>query len=335
MKKFAYQVQDKDAQVLEGILEALSEEQASGFLASQNYEVLSLKPIKDSFNVQNLIRNIETVNQVQLNFFVRQLATLLKAGVPMLATLQTLQEGVKDNVLRRVVGDMYDDVEQGSSFSEAIGRHPKTFTALFVATVRSGEAIGELDTVLNRLADILEKDYNTNQKIKSAMRYPVLAFSVLGAAFTIATVFIIPQFETLFSSLGADLPLPTRILLFCSDITINYWYFLVAGVVAAGIFFIYHYKTRSGRRFWDAVSLHVPVMGDFIRNALYSRFSRMLGLMIQSGVNLLPALELIADIVDNSVFMDHILEIKESVAGGETLSGQMREAGIFQFLWFR
>jgi len=332
MSKFAYRIQDQKAEVMEGVLEAANEAQAQKFLADRQYEILSLKVVKERKTLKGFLARFEKVNTIQFNFFVRQLATMLKAGVPLLPTLLTLQEGSRDPILKQVIQEIYNDVEKGNSFSQAITRHPKVFTTLFCSTVKSGEAIGELDTVLLRLADILEKDYQIAVKVRSAMFYPCIATFFVVAAFLAAMLFIIPQFRSIFSSFGAELPLPTRILLVMSDTVRTYWYIVLAGIVGVVIAIRYHYKSFSGRRFWDAIMLRIKVLGDFLKNAIYSRFARMFGLMLKSGVNLLQGLELIAEIVNNSIISDSILRIKTRVEQGDSLSNQMRVEGTFPVL---
>ncbi|MFZ5802668.1 MAG: type II secretion system F family protein [Candidatus Omnitrophota bacterium] len=332
MAKFAYRIQDPQHQVLEGVMEAASEGHARRFLLEQKYQVLSLKRTRDSISLDKFLAAFDTVNQVQFNFFVRQLSVMLKAGVPMLPSLATLSDGLRDKVLKRIVMAVYADVEKGSSFSEAIGRHPKAFNALFRATVRSGEAIGELDGVLGRLADILERDYQTTTKIKAALRYPLFALATMLAAFLAATLFIIPRFKDLFSSFGANLPLPTLILMTTSDLLRAYWYVALGALIAGIIGIALHYRTRSGRRFWDRIFFYFPVFGVFIQDAVYSRFARMLGMMLKSGVNVLQALELIAEIVGNAMVEDSILRIKDRVAQGDAIAEQMKAEKIFPLL---
>ncbi len=282
--------------------------------------------------LQSFLARFQRVNAVQFNFFVRQLATMLKAGVPMLPTLQTLQEGARDRRLQAVVEDVYKGVEKGNSFSESIARHPDVFNSLFVSTVKSGEAIGELDTILLRLADILEQDYQTQSKMSAALRYPMFAGFTMLVAFLIATLFIIPRFRDLFSSFGADLPLPTKILLATSNMMTHYWYIVLAGIILSGVAVSYHYRSHQGRRFWDRLLLYMPVFGLFIRNAVFARFARMLGMMLKSGVNILLGLELIAQIVDNSVISDSILRIKDQVERGDPMAEKMRQEGLYPIL---
>lgn len=332
MSKFTYRVQDEKAEIIEGILEAASEAQAQKLLADHHYEILSLTPLQGHPSIQEFLDRFEQPNHVQFNFFVRQMATMLKAGVPMMSTLLTLEDGLKDPMLKRVIGAIHLDVEKGTSFSQAVARHPRVFNRLFCSTVRGGEAIGELDTVLTRLAAILEKDYQTTQKIKSALSYPIIATFVMVSAFLTATLFIIPRFKSLFSSFGAELPLPTKILMGLSEVVIQYWYMVLIAIIGMAIGIYYHFKTHQGRRFWEGGLLKIPVFGTLVQNAIFSRFSRMLGLMLKSGVNLLQALELIADIVGNSVIADAILRIKDRVEQGDSVAEPMRQEGIFPLL---
>ncbi len=332
MAKFAYRIQDANAEVLEGILEAPSEAQAQKFLIDQKFEVLSLKEQRQGFNLEAFLARFKRVNAVQFNFFVRQLATMLRSGVPMLPALITLQEGAKDAKLRDVLEDVYKQVEKGTSFSQAIARHPSVFNPLFVSTVKSGEAIGEMDTVLIRLADILEKDYQTQSKIKAALRYPMFAAGTMFLAFLVATLFIIPRFKTLFTSFGAELPLPTKILLGTSDFLLGYWYIALALFVSIVIALIWHYRTHQGRRFWDGLMIRLPIFGEFIRNAVFARFSRMLGMMLKSGVNILQGLDLISEIVGNAVLSDSILRLKQQVEQGNPMAEQMRRESLYPVL---
>jgi len=329
MAKFHYIIEDKDGKKLEGILEAVSEQKAHHFLTERHYEVIELKSYRQPFSVEKWSEQFEKVNLAGFNFFVRQLATLLKAGVPMLTAMTTLHDGIKDPLLRRTVHEVYLDIEKGSSFSEAIMRHPRVFSYFFTATVRSGETIGELDTVLLRLAEMLEKDYMLTSKIKSALRYPMVALSVMVLAFLAMTLFIIPRFKVLFEGFGAELPLPTRILMGASDAVTHYWYIVLLVLAAIVIGINQHYKTRKGQLFWDGLIMRSWIIGPFMTNAIFSRFTRMLGMMLKSGVNILQGLELIAEIVGNAVMRETILRIREKVSQGSSMADQMSQEKIF------
>lgn len=332
MPKFSYKAKDPENKDVAGMLEAPSAADAQKFLVDRNFQVISVKAHREKITAHDILSRFETVKPTEFNFFVRQLATLLKAGVPMLACLQALQEEMQDKVLRRAIEGIYQEVEGGSSFSDAVAQHPRVFNKLFLSTVKAGEAIGELDTALVRLADIFEKDYQTRTKIKSALRYPVFVILIMLAAFVLTIVFIVPKFEDLFATFGTNLPLPTRILMWLSDLFIDFWYLMIILVGGATGGIIYHYQTHAGRRFWDGLLLKTWLVGAFLRQAIFSRFSRMLGMMLKSGVNILPALELDSEIVGNSVISDAILRVKEGISQGSTMSAQMRREKFFPIL---
>jgi len=330
--KFIYKVEDPQGRLLEGVMDAPSEERAHHYLIDQQYQVHKLKEIRNTLSFEDVRARFETVNPTQFNFFVRQLATLLKAGVPILTCLRSLGEEIHIPLLKQAVEAIYRDVEKGDSFSTAIARHPRVFNMLFISTVCAGEAIGELDTALFRLSDILYREYQTQSKIKAAIRYPIFVSIVMVIAFVIATVFIIPRFKSLFDTFGTDLPLPTKMLLALSGAMTHYWFIFLLAVTGIGTGIYYHYRTFQGRRFWDNVILKAGFIGDFIKQSIFSSFTRMLGMMLKSGVDILQSLELVASIVGNSIISDAIRRVRDQVSQGETMSNQMRQEKVFPTL---
>lgn len=332
MPKFIYKIEDPQGKMVDGVMEAPSEERAHRYLTEHQYQVHELKMIRKVFSFETLLAKVETVNPTQFNFFVRQLATLLKAGVPILTCLKSLSGEIQGKLLREAVESVYRDVEKGDSFSMSIARHPKVFNTLFIATICAGEAIGELDTALFRLADILYREYQTQAKIKASLRYPFFVFIVMVIAFLIATLYIIPRFKGLFDTFGGKLPLPTQILMGLSDVMTNYWFLVLIGAVGIGVAVFYHYRTYKGRRFWDGVLLKAGFVGLFIRQSIFSSFARMLGMMLKSGVDILQSLELVASIAGNSVISDSIRRVRDQVSQGEAMSVQMKREGVFPTL---
>jgi len=329
MPKFTYQVLDQQKVTQNGSIEAPTVAEAQKFLEENNYEVVKIKKEGSLLNFQDILKGFQKIKQADFNFFVRQLATLLKAGVPMLQCLDSLREEAQDKVLKNVLDHLYDDVSGGTSLSDATARHPKFFDGLFIATIRAGEASGELDTVLARLADIIEKDYITREKIKSALRYPLFVISAMLLAFLVAVTFIIPRFSVLFDLFGGDLPLPTRILQVMSFVTINYWYLCILAIVGLTALYTSHYRTPKGQRFWDQRFLDMPVAGLFIKVAIYARFSRMMGIMLKSGVPILDVLRLMSSVAGNAVIGDKIIKIREEVSQGDQLSVLMKRSEVF------
>jgi len=267
-----------------------------------------------------------------LTSFTRQLATLIDAGLPLLRGLNVLQRQERNAVLKRVLRQLGESVEGGSTFSEAMAQHPKVFTKLYVNMVRAGEAAGALDTTLNRLADFSEKAQKIKNKVISAMVYPVVVMCAAGGILTFLMVKIVPTFRTTFSELleGKDLPKLTLMVMKVSDLmaTKKVFYVLGAGVVAVILVNLFG-KTVKGRYIIDTLKLHAPVFGQLIRKVGIARFSRTLGTLIASGVPILQALNIVRDTAGNAVIAKAVSQIHDSVKEGERIVSPLEASGVF------
>jgi type IV pilus assembly protein PilC len=221
------------------------------------------------------------------------------------------------------------DVESGHTLADALSRHPKVFTDLFVNMVAAGEAGGILDTILLRLATFLEKNDALIRKIKGAMVYPAVVLSVAVAAVAILLIFVIPTFQEMFSSVGVPLPMPTRIVIGLSSFLTGYWWAVVAGIAGFVFFIRQAYKTDGGRLTIDRLMLAMPLIGDLQRKAAVARFTRTLGTLVSSGVSILEGLEITARTAGNRVIHDAVMGSRASIAGGETIAGPLKESGVF------
>jgi type IV pilus assembly protein PilC len=210
-----------------------------------------------------------------------------------------------------------------------MGKHPKVFTELYVNMVAAGEAGGILDTILLRLATFLEKNDALVRKIKGAMIYPGVIFSVAGAAVAILLIFVIPTFQKMFASAGVPLPLPTRIVIGLSQILQGYWWAILLGIAAAVFALRQAYQSDGGRLALDKLLLSLPILGDLQRKAAVARFTRTLGTLVSSGVSILEGLEITAKTSGNRVIHDAVMGSRASIAGGETISGPLKESGVF------
>ena len=224
---------------------------------------------------------------------------------------------------------MLYDVESGHTLAAAMGKHPKVFTELFVNMVAAGEAGGILDTFLLRLATFLEKNDALIRKIKGAMVYPTVIFSVAGIAIVILLIFVIPTFQTMFESAGIPLPLPTRVVIGMSAFLQAFWWALAAGVVASVFAIRAIYATPAGNLATDRLLLAMPILGDLQRKAAVARFTRTLGTLVSSGVSILEGLEITAKTAGNRVIHDAVMSSRSSIAGGETIAGPLKESGVF------
>jgi type IV pilus assembly protein PilC len=261
--------------------------------------------------------------------FTRQFATMINSGLPLVQALDILAQQTENKTLAEVTKQVVYDVESGNTLADALSKHKNAFTDLYVNMVAAGEAGGILDTILLRLAVFLEKNDAIVRKVKGAMIYPAVIFSVAIIAIVILLVFVIPTFQQMFASVQMELPLPTRVVIGMSNILQGFWWAMIAGGVA-GVFAIrQYYATEGGKLVIDKLLLNAPVLGDLLRKSAVSRFTRTLGTLISSGVSILDGLEITARTAGNRVIHDAVMESRGSIAGGETISDPLQKSGVF------
>ena len=259
----------------------------------------------------------------------RQFSTMINAGLPLVQAMTILADQSQNKTLSEIMRKVVFDVESGNTVADALGKHPKAFSSLYVNMVAAGEAGGILDTILMRLATFMEKNDALIRKVKGAMIYPGVIMTVAGLAITVLLIFVIPVFENLFASAGLALPLPTRIVMGMSRFLKGYWY-VVLGTIAASVFMFKRYAaTSDGRLKIDRFLLKVPVLGDVLRKSAVSRFTRTLGTLVSSGVSILDGLEITAKTAGNRVVQDAIMESRASIAGGDTIAAPLKKSGVF------
>jgi type IV pilus assembly protein PilC len=261
--------------------------------------------------------------------FTRQFSTMINAGLPLVQALNILAEQSQNKVLSDITRKVVFDVESGKTVADAMGKHPQAFSPLYVNMVAAGEAGGILDTILMRLATFMEKNDALMRKVKGATIYPSVIMGVAAIAVTVLLIFVIPVFENLFTSAGLALPLPTRVVMAMSRFLKGYWYFVIAFFVTAWFMYKRYTATSDGRLKVDRLLLQVPVLGDVIRKAAVSRFTRTLGTLVSSGVSILDGLEITAKTAGNRVVQDAIMESRASIAGGDTIAQPLKKSGVF------
>ena len=261
--------------------------------------------------------------------FTRQFSTMINSGLPLVQALDILARQSENPALQNVTKQVVFDVESGNTVADALRKHPKAFSDLYVNMVAAGEAGGILDTILMRLATFMEKNDALVRKVKGAMIYPGVIMGVAGTAITVLLLFVIPTFQRMFASVGLALPLPTRIVINLSEFLQSYWWALIAGGVIAFRSFKSYYATSNGQLNIDALLLKAPVLGDVIKKSAVSRFTRTLGTLISSGVSILDGLEITAKTAGNRVISDAIMASRASIAGGDTISAPLAKSGVF------
>jgi type IV pilus assembly protein PilC len=259
----------------------------------------------------------------------RQFATMINAGLPLVQALGILADQTENKILADVTRQVVYDVESGHTLADALRKHPKAFSDLFVNMVAAGEAGGILDTILLRLAQFLEKNDAIIRKVKGAMVYPVVILSVAAIAITVLLIFVIPTFQAMFASVNLELPLPTRIVIGASNVLKHYWWAILAAMGGTAFGINRYYQTPPGKLQIDTFMLNVPVLGDVIRKSAVSRFTRTLGTLISSGVSILDGLEITARTAGNQVIHNAVMESRASIAGGETIAAPLQKSKVF------
>jgi type IV pilus assembly protein PilC len=261
--------------------------------------------------------------------FTRQFSTMINSGLPLVQALTILAEQTDNKALAEVTKKVVFDVESGNTVADALSKHPRAFTNLYVNMVAAGEAGGILDTILLRLATFLEKNDALVRKVKGAMIYPAVIMSVAAIAVVVLLIFVIPVFAGMFASAGQALPLPTRIVIGASGFLRSYWWIIGAIIIVGGYSGKKYYATPSGKLVIDRFMLRMPVLGDVLRKSAVSRFTRTLGTLISSGVSILEGLEITAKTAGNRVIQDAIMQSRSSIAGGDTIAQPLQKSKVF------
>lgn len=327
MTIYSYKAKDKTGVTVGGSMESTDSSAVASRLVELGFVPILVKERSGagSLDVNKYFAGLQKVKVEELIVFVRQLSSILEAGVPLLESLEALYEQMVNPKFKAIIADMKKDIQGGTSFSEALSRFPQVFSLPFVAMIRVGEKAGILGEVLDRLANLLERDYENVQKIKAATRYPMLVSVTLIVAFFFVITFVVPKFSSIFAAGGAELPMPTRVLIGTNYVIRNYFY-IVIPILAA---FIYAFKliikTPKGKLAWDTLMLKFPVFGSLNKKITLSRFARMLSSMLKAGVPILDSLLIIKDTLDNRVISDIIGYVRDEVSRGKTLAEPFRE----------
>jgi type IV pilus assembly protein PilC len=319
---FEWQGKDKNGKIVRGEMRAGGEAMVSASLRRQGILVNKVKKRRTSGG--------RAIKQKDIAIFTRQLSTMMRAGVPLLQAFDIVARGSSNPKLTKLLLDIRNDVETGTSLSSAFRKHPLYFDSLYCNLVEAGEAGGILDTLLDRLAIYQEKTMAIKNKIKSALIYPVAVLVVAFVVLVIIMMFVIPVFEDVFKSFGADLPAPTLAVIAMSKFFRAYWW-AIFGFLGGGIYFFLESWKRSEnmQRTMDRLLLKVPVFGDLVNKATVARWTRTLSTMFAAGVPLVEALDSVGGASGNAVFKDATEQIQKDVSTGASLTASMDSAGVF------
>ncbi|HZE95767.1 MAG TPA: type II secretion system F family protein [Planctomycetota bacterium] len=333
MPQFAYKAKKDDGSVVTGTLQAESERSALDSLGRMGVFPLQIesrdedkKTGRSARAPRQVARRVKTAD---VALFTRQMADLLRAGIPLNRALGTLATQTTNLTLAEMLRDVEKDVASGATLHEALARFPKAFSGLYLSMVRAGETGGFLEDVLHRLAIFIEKDQELRSRISSAMAYPILLIIIGGFAVTFLMVFFIPRFSEIFKKMGDGLPMPTQIVMAVSYFLRDYWMFVFMGLVALMFAWARVKATVAGLRVIDRLRIRIPLFGDIIRKNAVSRFARTLGTLLKSGVAILSALDISKAAMGNVVLMEDIDEASAGVKQGKGLAEILRDSTYF------
>jgi len=317
MTKFIYQAKNEAGQIVSGTVEAENEKAATQALWENKLRVVSLRLKPTAPGLMNLFNKVKVADK---SVFTRQLSTMISAGIHLPTALSVCASQAKSKRLSQVLRTVVQDVEEGHSLSLALSRHPDIFDNVFVAVVKAGEVTGKLDQALLSLADRLEKDTSFRGKVRSALIYPAFIFIVLIGVGILMMVKVIPQIKDILTGSKVELPLVTRFLLAASDFMVANWVWVLVGVLGLGIGFGVFLRTKTGVKWWNIISIKVPVLGEVNKNVIMARFTQTFHLLAKTGIPILDALNALADVMDNEIYRQSLYRIASDVEKGIPLS---------------
>ena len=332
MPLFSYKARNAQGEALDGRVEAISIDAVASQLLSSNITPIDIREEKNAPDLLKKINEWLKTRQPKLDdliFFARQLYTLMKSGVPIIRALNGLAENLNNLVLKTTLKEIVTSLESGRDLSGALAKHPKIFNHLFVSMVQVGESTGQLDGAMLKLSEYLEREKDTIDSIKQAMRYPVIVITAIIIAIVVINIFVIPKFAGIFAKFGADLPWQTKILMGMSSFMLAYWPYLL--VVSTGLFFwLRHYiQTEAGRYKWDRFKIRIPIVGTILYEALLARFATSFALTLRSGVPLIQGLHVTAHAVDNMYVGEKIQQMRNGVERGDSLTRTAASSKMF------
>ena len=334
MPTFQYKARGQRGDAIEGVIEAASTNLAASRLIEGGLTPVDIQPLKQKTGMSTDIADLfpAKVQLVDLIQFSRQMHSLMKAGVPILSALSGLAAHTVNRTLAKTLTGVMESLQAGRDLSSSMAQFPEVFSVFYISLVRVGETSGRLEEVFHQLATYLQREKKTRDQIKSAMRYPVFVLVAILVAISVINVLVVPAFAAMFAQFGAELPLPTRILIAMSDFTINRWELLLGGgvaLVAGGRMYV---RSENGRYAWHKLLLRVPLIGKILYRAALARFSRLFALVQSSGIPIVTGLSVVARALDNDFIQERVLSMRDGIERGESLSTTAAGTGIFDHL---
>ena len=330
MPVYEYKAFDKRGKSVSGIVDADSGQEARLKLREKDYFITEISETSEtSARAAREIRLFSRVRPMEVSLLVRQIATLLNAGIPLLEALTAVIEQQENRGLQKILSQVREAVREGRSLADALAPHGRVFSPLMVNMIRSGESSGSLEIVLLRLADFLEQQVQTRQKIQAALVYPAVTVVIALIILVILLVKVVPAVTAVFEDMQQALPLPTAVLIAVSDFVRTAWWLMAAALAAVALGLRSYLRTDEGRLAWDRWRLRIPVFGPLHRKIAVSRFARTLGTLLKNGVPLLSSLEIVENVVGNRVLEAALQEARGQIGEGASIHEPLRRSGVF------
>jgi type IV pilus assembly protein PilC len=329
MAKYSWEARSRTGALQKGVMEANTKALVEAQLKKFGFTSISVKEEGKGLQLKIPGLGAKKVETKDLVIFTRQFATMIDSGLPLVQCLEILSSQQENKTFKEVLLKVKENVESGSTFADALGKHPKIFDQLYVNLVAAGEVGGILDTILNRLAAYIEKALKLRKQVKGAMVYPATVMSIAVVVVGVILVFVIPTFAKMFADFGGELPGPTKVVIALSNFIVKYIIVIIAAIIAAISGFKKYYATTNGRKVIDRLALKAPIFGPLIRKVAVAKFTRTLGTMISSGVPIMDGLEIVAKTAGNKVIEEAIYKVRQAISEGKTIAEPLGECGVF------
>ena len=331
MAKFDWEARSKAGSAQKGVMEANSAAQVETQLKRYGFTGITVKEQGKGFSMELKLPGMgaQKIDTKDLVVFTRQFATMIDSGLPLVQCLDILSGQQENKTFKEILVKVKESVESGSTFADALSKHPKAFDQLYVNLVAAGEVGGILDTILARLAAYIEKAMKLKKQVKGAMVYPITIMSIAVIVVGVILVFVIPTFAKMFAEFGGELPAPTKIVIALSDFLTKYIVVIIAALFGIKFAIGKYYATPNGRKTIDRLALRAPIAGPLIRKVSVAKFTRTLGTMISSGVPIMDGLEIVAKTAGNKVVEEAIYKVRQSISEGKTIAEPLAECGVF------
>ena len=332
MPHYSYDALAEDGRTTKGFIEAESIEAANNLLSSKGLIPTNVKEetrAMPSYTWQSIQEQLTPIKAPDLILFTKQFRTMIRAGVSMMQILQILQQQTENLKLKKILGKMQRDVNEGLSLHEAFKKHPKVFSVLYCSMVEAGEASGALPEILDRLTYIIEHEYKVKSDIKSALQYPIVVVSFLAIAFIVLLTFVIPKFVNIFTNAGLKLPLPTKLCMALYQFMANSWILIIGGIFVFTALLVLILRTKQGQYLKDFLLLKIPIIGQLLLKAAISRFASIFAILHSSGVDILDSMDILSGTIGNAAVSQELEGIKNRLEEGRGIAGPLMAAKYF------